>query len=166
LTIRARGRGDDDSSPQQAAVGTTIPLLENPVDARLLMAVVTRPADEFGNPDTNTFRFRSGHRKRLPSGGLQKGAFRTCQEFAGGIRQLRYAPRAVELIDNAQQVGLLQGHRDPSGTAHLQETLLDLVETGGHSLKHLSASVGGQAQASHATVELLKLLADIKLRFR
>jgi hypothetical protein len=139
-------------------------LLQDSVDAGVGRAIGGGLANEFSNADANAFRFHSRYGNGLPSGSLQEGVFRACHELAGRRRQLRKACGAVELVENAQQVGLFQRHRGPLGTAYLQEPLLHLVEPRGHSLKDFPASIGGQAQTSQAPLELLKLLGDIQLR--
>jgi len=130
------------------------------------MTLRSRLTNEFGNANPNTFRLPSGRSNRLPASGLQEGGFRPRHELADWIREVRKACGPIKLIENAQQVGFLQGHSGRSGTVHLQKPLLHFVESSGHSLKDLCAAVRGQAQTPQASLHLLELLGDVQLRVR
>ena len=87
-------------------------------------------AYEFSYADVNTFGLRSRYGYGVPSGGLQEGVFRACYELAGRGRLLRKLGRAVELVEDTQQVGLFQRHGYSLGTSHLEESLLHFIEPG------------------------------------
>ncbi|HEY3851334.1 MAG TPA: hypothetical protein VGL87_10210, partial [Steroidobacteraceae bacterium] len=141
-------------------------LFENPVNPHVRVTVAGRRADEFGYANADILRLRAGNRDRLPSSSGEERAFRAVYQRTSGRGELRCAGCTVELVENAQQLGLVQGQSRLLRPTHPQEHLLHRVEARGNALKNLPASVGGKAQTAQATLQLLKLLPGIELRFR
>jgi hypothetical protein len=136
------------------------------VNPHVGMPVARGFADGFGNANADALRFRAGNRSRLPSSPAEEDVFRVFYEDTGERWEVRRTGRTVELVENAQQLGLVQGQRYLLGTTYPQEHLLHFVQTRGNGLKKLPAAVRGEAQTAQATLDLLKLLGDIDLRFR